>query len=94
MNVEEIIKEICADHGVEPEQVMCKTSVHELAAIKAVIAYVLFWYVKMTKYEIAELMHVHHYTIWRYKEIVERRVRHEKPLEKKLLSYVFKPKTI
>ena len=77
MNVEEIIKEICADYGVKPEQVMCKTSVHELAAIKA---------------EIADLMHVHHYTIWRYKEIIERRVRHEKPLEKKLLSYVFKPK--
>ena len=55
MNVEEIIKEICADHGVEPEQVMCKTSVHELAAIKAVIAYVLFCYVKMTKYDIADL---------------------------------------
>ena len=85
--VDKIIEKICYDYHIPVEEVMCKTSIHYAARVKSLVAYVLLFHTKLTKYKIAELMHVHHYTIWRYKEIVSEEIRRNPELENKLKAY-------
>lgn len=87
-NYNKIIESICFDHHVEVKDVMCKTSVHHVAKVKARIAYVLFTYTKLSKYKIADMMHVHHYTIWRYKQLVSEEIKTNPQLEVRLKSYI------
>lgn len=94
MSTLKTIKSICFDHHLEVEDVMCKTSVHYHALVKSRIAYVLFMYTTLTKYEIAEMMHVHHYTIWRYKQLVSEEIKKNPQLEVRLKSYVMQPKNV
>ena len=88
MEINKIIESICFDHMVVPKEVMCKTSVHYYAKVKARIAYVLIMYTKLDKYEIAKMMEVHHYTIWRYRQLVSEEIKTNPQLEVRLKSYI------
>jgi hypothetical protein len=73
---------------VESKDVMCKTSVHYHARVKERIAYVLLMYAKLSKYKIANMMSVHHYTIWRYRHLVSEEIKTNPQLEVRLKSYI------
>ena len=88
MEINKIIESICFDHMVVPKEVMCKTSVHHYAKVKARITYVLIMYTKLDKYEIAKMMDVHHYTIWRYRQLVSEEIKTNPQLEVRLKSYI------
>ena len=88
VNYKKIIESICFDHMVESKEVMCKTSVHHYAKVKSRIAYVLLMYTNLDKYEIANMMGVHHYTIWRYRHLVSEEIKTNPQLEVRLKSYI------
>lgn len=88
MEINKLIESICFDHFLEVKDVMCKTSVHHVTKVKALIAYVLITYTKLDKYEIAYIMSVHHYTIWRYRHLVSEEIKTNPQLEVRLKSYI------
>jgi hypothetical protein len=88
MEINKIVESICFDHHVASKDVMCKTSVHYHARVKARIAYTLLTYTKLTKYQLANIMSVHHYTIWRYRHLVSEEIKTNPQLEVRLKSYI------
>jgi chromosomal replication initiation ATPase DnaA len=87
MSLTKTIEKICFDYHISVDEVLCKTSKHDAARVKAIIGYVLLMYHDMTRAEIGYLLNVHHYTVWRYKQIVVDFIKLDPELEDKLKKY-------
>ena len=40
---------VCEDYNIPPEDVMCKTSMHEAVKVKRIITYILFTFLKSSR---------------------------------------------
>jgi len=87
MSLTKTIEKICFDYHIPVDEVLCKTSKHDAARVKAIIGYVLLMYHNMTRAEIGYLLNVHHYTVWRYKQIVVDFIKLDPKFEDKLKKY-------
>jgi len=87
MSLTKTIEKICFDYHISVDEVLCKTSKHDAARVKAIIGYVLLMYHKMSRSKIGYLLNVHDFTVWRYKQIVVELIKEDPKLEDNLKRY-------
>ena len=83
----DIIVNVCEDYNIPPEDVMCKTSMHEAVKVKRIITYILFTFLKINRFDLALIMFVEPMTIWAYKDRIELDTMHDPQLEEKYKQY-------
>jgi hypothetical protein len=83
----DIIVKVCEDYNIPPEDVMCKTSMHEAVKVKRIIAYILFTFLKINRFDLALIMFVEPMTIWAYKDRIGLKTMHDPQLEEKYKQY-------
>lgn len=86
-HVIDIIVKVCEDYNIPPEDVMCKTSMHEAVKVKRIITYILFTFLKINRFDLALIMFVDPITIWYYKEKINLETMHDPQFEQKLKNY-------
>jgi len=83
----DIIIKVCEDYNIPPEDVMCKTSMHEAVKVKRIITYILFTFLKINRFDLALIMFVEPMTIWAYKDRIRLETMHNPQLEEKYKQY-------
>ena len=83
----DIIVNVCEDFNIPPEDVMCKTSLHEAVKVKRIITYILFTFLKINRFDLALIMFVEPMTIWAYKDRIGLDTMHNPQLEEKYKQY-------